>query len=86
MKECYSEIVPDMDVVQFCSEYRTAAQCLAEYRNECNGQHEALKMLTNTNPNQFTVLKTALARIVAAKPHSAEVERFISKYFLAFVP
>lgn len=70
-------IVSDYDENVFYSEYMTAVQLLKDESPE--NPLDILKELNRRVPNQLLVLKNALARVAAAKPHSADVERLISK-------
>lgn len=76
--KCHSVIVPDLDYLSFQSEYNAAAEAMTPYRNKNIGPLETLRILSTTYQDRFDVLKIALARIIAAKPHSADVERLIS--------
>lgn len=78
LSKCHSVIIPDLDCNSFYREYYAAADVLTLYGNEIVTTLETLKILSTNYPDQFAVLKTALARIIAAKPHSADVERLIS--------
>lgn len=79
LKLCYAAIVPDCDENAFCGEYNTAAELLTGYEFT-NPLHTLQKLCTVVpDPDELSCLKLALARIVAAKPHSADVERLISK-------
>lgn len=74
---CRQCIVPDFDESVFISEYRAAANLLQDY--EFKSPLDTLRSLQELSTESFLVLKKALARLAAAKPHSADVERFISK-------
>lgn len=76
LKRCYKFIVPDFDETTFSRYYSTAAE-LFEQCN-FNNPEETLQTLHLLVPGELTVLKCALARVAAAKPHSADVERLIS--------
>lgn len=77
VKLCQSLIAPDVPVRTFVNEYFRAADLLEA---QSNGEEEL-----NTNQsynhvcgNTFPTIKLALVRAIAAKPHSADVERLIS--------
>lgn len=73
---CRSTLVPDFPQNQFSSDYYEAAEILK------NDPHlttlESLQKIIKVRPNSLTSIKLALARVAAAKPHSADVERLIS--------
>lgn len=74
---CHSIIVPEMESEVFCIEYYETANLLS-----INDRKDALRSvlkLEQTSSKRFEVLKVALARAYAIKPHSADVENIISK-------
>lgn len=77
IKSCFDFIARDYDEDEFYSEYITAVQ-LFENKSPEN-PIDILKELNRRAPDQFMILKAAIARVIAAKPHSADVERLISK-------
>lgn len=77
LKLCYRTIVSDCDENSFYREYNMAADLLTGY--EFNNPLDTLQKLHTLVPDELPTLKLALARVVAAKPHSADVERLISK-------
>lgn len=77
LKKCYKVVSPDLDFRLFCQEYFELA-CVAEYREYSPVQ--LLKILCRNKDGQFDTIKISLARLVAAKPHSADVERLIASY------
>jgi hypothetical protein len=77
LNHCQSIIVPDMECESFCNEYYEAANLLTADERK-NPLQNVLK-LEQTCSKQFKVLKSALARGYAIKPHSADVENIISK-------
>lgn len=79
LKSCYDAIVPDLDEHQFYADYQKASNLLRNY--QFVNPLDTLQKLQVKIPDQLNVLKIALARIVAAKPHSADVERLISNFF-----
>ena len=77
LKTCHTTIIPDLDETLFTQEYYEAAHLLANF--EFKTTLETLQTLQSICPSELSVLKRALARVAAAKPHSADVERLISK-------
>lgn len=77
LKKCYKIACPDLEFRLFCQEYFELA-CVQEYRESSPVQ--LLKILCRNKDGQFDTIKKALARLVAAKPHSADVERIIHAY------
>lgn len=77
LKRCYTAIAKDCDENTFYHEYRTAADLLLghDFTNTLNTLQKLLELV----PDELPILKLALARVSAAKPHSADVERLISK-------
>lgn len=69
--------MPDLNKHSFYTEYALASNLLKEYDFE--GPLETLQKLELLEPEKFDVLITALARVAAAKPRSADVERLIRK-------
>lgn len=82
LKFCDSDIVPDLDVNSFCTEYYKAANLLK--RNEFKRILPTLQKLHELCPGELTVMTSALAWVAAVKPHSADAERLISKCYLYF--
>ena len=80
LRACHGLIVPDLPLCDFVASYREVSDSFS------------LKELTEMNPrDMFNLIRarkvecwqslaTALARLLAAKPHSADVERLISSY------
>ncbi len=83
LKLCHKFIVPDFDESIFITEYHNASHSLQNY--EFTSPINTLRTLNEFSTKSFVVLKTALARFAAAKPHSADVERFISNCFNNYV-
>lgn len=81
LKTCHTAIIPDLDETLFTQEYYEAAHLLANF--EFKTTLETLQTLQSICPSELSVLKRALARVAAAKPHSADIERLISKYYFA---
>lgn len=77
LKLCHSFIIPDLDENIFFSDYYEAAELLNDF--ECEDATATFKKLMETASDKLCTVKCALARILAAKPHSANVERLISK-------
>ncbi|KAJ6648066.1 hypothetical protein Bhyg_03291, partial [Pseudolycoriella hygida] len=75
---CHSTIIPDLSLVQFLRDYEIAANSLCGYKYKT--PFDTLQKLQQLHPNELNVLKIALARVVAAKPHAADVERLICSY------
>lgn len=73
---CHSTFAPDFGRDQFVSDYYGAAEILNDY--QCKTTLESLQKIIDVCPENLTSLKLALARVSAAKPHSADVERLIS--------
>lgn len=76
LKSCYKSIVPDLNEESFHNEYAVAADLLNE--KEFDSPLKTLQELQRCIPEDLFVLKSALARVAAAKPHSSDVERLIS--------
>ena len=75
LKACHNAICPDLSLLDFASEYRDAADI--EDLRKLNTQ-SLLRALASEK--KCSTLTTAIARVVAAKPHSADVERLVSTY------
>lgn len=74
---CHSIIIPEMESEIFCIEYYEAANLLnTEDRKD---SLQGVLKLEQASIKRFNVLKLALARAYAMKPHSADVENIISK-------
>ena len=75
LRNCHLAVISDMPLKDFACAYREAAQS-ASLRNMNARQllHETVRH------EQWKVLSVALARVIASKPHSADVERLISSY------
>eukprot|EP00112_Aurelia_sp_Birch-Aquarium-sp1_P018346 Seg4366.1 transcript_id=Seg4366.1/GoldUCD/mRNA.D3Y31 product="hypothetical protein" protein_id=Seg4366.1/GoldUCD/D3Y31 len=74
LKACYNAICPDLSLLDFVSEYRDAAD--AEDPKKLNTQ-SLLRALASEK--KCSTLTTAIARVVAAKPHSADKQKIIDK-------
>lgn len=76
LKMCYMFIAKDLSEDSFFSDYYEAAELLKEF--DCTTVLESLRKLHEICPDRLHTIKCALARIVAAKPNPADVERLIS--------
>lgn len=89
LKLCYKTIIPDLDENDFYVDFAIATNLLKNYQFKT--PLDTLRQLQLLEPHQLKLLKIALARIIAAKPHSADVERLISNtspnmiIFLGFI-
>ena len=74
LRVCHSAIVPDVPLSDFIQSYQEAA-------NRITSTSSVRDVLRQTlHVNEWKPLSTALSRLIAAKPHSADVERLISSY------
>lgn len=78
LMRCHSFIAIDLDPQDFRVQYYESAELLKHFPRK--NVHESLQKLVEVS-NELNVFKTALARAVVAKPHSADVERLISIHF-----
>lgn len=76
---CHRTVASDLKGEIFKAEYYSAVDFLDAH--QCNSTLDILKNLVERSSNGFSTIKIVLARIVATKPHSADVERLISKIF-----
>jgi hypothetical protein len=74
---CHTTVCPDLPLVDFVASYREASHDPRFKGKKCYGVLKELAGMPH-----WTVLYTSVARIVAAKPTSADVERLISYYNL----
>eukprot|EP00794_Sanderia_malayensis_P006716 gene6716-7477_t len=72
---CHSAFCPDLSLFDFASEYRDATK--KEDLKKLSG-HSLLRVLASNK--RCPTLTTAIAHVVAAKPHASDVERLISTY------
>lgn len=79
LKLCHAAVAPDFREDAFYTEYKIAANLLIDY--DFKSPLDTLQTLQSLDPENLSVLKTALARVVAAKPHSTDVERLICESF-----
>lgn len=77
LKLCCTAVANDLDEEAFNKEYVIAANLLKDY--DFKNPHNTLQTLHKLVPDQLLTHSTALARVVAAKPHSGDVERLVSK-------
>ena len=73
-RACHKVIAPDCDLFEICQSYREA---VAIPTMQDKGPRSALNQIVDVE--EIKSLAIALARIIAAKPHSADVERLISR-------
>lgn len=79
LKLCYITIIPDLNEDEFYSDFATPTDLLKNH--QFKNPLDTLQNLQFLEPNRLNVLKIALARVIAAKQHSADVERLISNTF-----
>jgi hypothetical protein len=73
LRACHKVIIPDCDLFEFCQSYR---ETVATPSIQDEGPRSVLKQIVGMEE-----MKTlAIARVIAAKPHSADVERLLSRY------
>jgi hypothetical protein len=77
LKTCHAFVIPDLDHLKFSSEYLIAAELLKDVDSDTPMTN--LQELEKRLPDGLHTIKTALARLIAIKPHSADVERLISE-------
>ena len=75
LRACHKAICPDVPLVDFVSEYKEASE-MKHLQSLCT--KPLLSCLAAEK--HYPMLTIAIARLVAAKPHSADVERLISTY------
>ena len=77
-KKCYEIIIPELDLASFALQYRDACDAFGHVNM---APIEIIKSIIQSGLlADHKELVTAFARIVAAKPHSADVERLIKSY------
>ena len=74
-RACHKVIAPDCDLFEICQSYREA---VAIPTMQDKGPRSVLNQIVGVE--EMKPLAIALARIIAAKPYSADVERLISRY------
>jgi len=75
----HKNVVPDIPTDEFVSAYQDAVMYLSQ---NCKGTLTKLQQVfkvTAANEN-WSPVTLAIARIIAAKPHSCDVERLVSAY------
>ena len=93
LRQCHALICPDKQLHLFADAYRSAASIFKRLSNvnendlvnsssRTTSMHHSLQRLLKIKGNRFDTLKVSLARAIACKPHSADVERLISFYNL----
>ena len=75
IRTCHKVIIPDCSLFEFCQRYREA---VATPSIQNKGPRSVLKQIVCME--EMKTLAVALARVIAAKPHSADVVRLISRY------
>jgi hypothetical protein len=80
LEKCHAMVVPDHSLVDFICSYREAAKKFGQEVAIGSSIREIYKKIIHVA--EWKPLSCALARILAAKPHSADVERLISSYNL----
>ena len=75
LRRCHSALLSDMPLKDFVCAYKEAAKSIEQ--QDLTVRQLLVKTLKN---QQWKCLSIALARVIAAKPHSADVERLISSY------
>lgn len=76
LQQCHSFLLPDYDENCFYAEYNRAADLLKDYDGKTSLSH--LQKLHELCSTELSIIKCGLARVAAAKPNSADVERLIS--------
>ena len=94
LRSCHRILCPDKNLIDFADEYRSAASLLQRSLDKQASDNllespkvtlnltSAFRLIQQFPSSKFPVLKTSMARVIAAKPHSADVERLISYYNL----
>lgn len=77
LQQCYSFLLPDYDENWFYTEYIRAVDLLKDNDGMTTLSH--LQKLHELCPTELSIIKCGLARVAAAKPNSADVERLISE-------
>ena len=78
LRECHKLIVPDVPLSDFVMSYREVLDHLPSKEREELNPRDLYQYVCKTEC--WNALSVALARLLAAKPHSADVERLISSY------
>lgn len=77
LKTCHAVIARDFNEHVFLSEYKLAAELMAD--EELPDLKDYLEKMYTISPDGLNTIKVSSARILTMKPHSADVERLISK-------
>lgn len=78
LRNCHQMIVRDTKLSDFVSSYREVCDELTPDVSRSMSPREVFKFVCKTDA--WKTLRLAIARMLAAKPHSADVERLISSY------
>jgi hypothetical protein len=78
LRECHKTIIPDMPLGDFVSSYREVCDQFSVKTLNALNPRDVITLICKTECWQ--TMTVALARLLAAKPHSADVERLISSY------
>lgn len=78
LRECHKLIVPDVPLSDFVMSYREVSGHLPSKEREELNPRDLYQYVCKTEC--WNALSVALARLLAAKPHSADVGRLISSY------
>ena len=81
IKRVQQVILPDMELREVSRSLRTVADAVQGYEQNCT-QFQLMKRLILHNDPDYQPAIVALARVIAAKPHSMDVERIVSSYNL----
>ena len=76
LKICHDIVCPDLELRDFCLKYIEAAET-PDFQ-DC-GPKQLVQKLCSMG-DEYLSLRTSLARVVAATPHSADVDRLINVY------
>jgi hypothetical protein len=75
LRDCHTAIAVDLPLKEFACAYREAANILS-----LQGMQTRQLLPETLKIEHWKPLSVALSRIIASKPHSADVERLISSY------
>jgi hypothetical protein len=86
LRQCHALICPDKQLHVFANAYRSAASVFKRSSTvsvtKSGNMLSYLQLLLKIRDAKYDVLRVSLARAIACKPHSADVERLISFYNL----
>jgi hypothetical protein len=86
LRQCHALLCPDKPLRLFANAYRSAASVFGRSSTasltESGNMLSSLQILLKIPSAEYDVLRLSLARAIACKPHSADVERLISFYNL----